>query len=215
MLIPDWVFFFQDARAHSSRFWMPPRRVLLWHIFNPCLGGEAQGSAQILCSVASTLWTQNAIYIIYHPSSDLIFPAARNLSSLVSVGPSPRCLMNLWKNATEVGNYLVWLAALHNKFLKKLPKDILIDGVPSSLTQPDIGDFQFSMCMATRMARFCLTGKVGRRARKLALMSWTATPTTLATRNAKKKKTQGLISPVLAGFHWPSWSRSLKQRVSI
>jgi len=84
--------------------------------------------------------------------------------------------MNLWKgnpwrsnkNATEVGNYLVWLAALHNKFLKKLPKDILIDGMPSSLTQPDIGDFQFSMCMATHMARFCLTGKVGRRARKLA-----------------------------------------------
>lgn len=143
-----------------------------------------------------------------YPSSDLIFPAARNLSSLVSVGPNPRVLMNLWKgnpwrsnkNATEVGNYLVWVAALHNKFLKKLPKDILIDGVPSSLTQPDIGDFQFSMCMATRMARFCLTGKVGRRARKLALMSWTATPTTLATRNAKKKKTQGLISPVLAGF---------------
>ena len=56
-------FFIQDARALSSRFWMPPRRVLLWHIFNPWLGGEAQRSAQILCSVASTLWTQNAIYI--------------------------------------------------------------------------------------------------------------------------------------------------------
>lgn len=52
-------FFFQDARALSSRFWMPPRRVLLWHIFNPCLVAR-HGSAQMLCSVASTLWTQNA-----------------------------------------------------------------------------------------------------------------------------------------------------------
>ena len=29
--------------------------------------------------------------------SQLVFPAAHNLSTLVSVGPNPRCLLNLWK----------------------------------------------------------------------------------------------------------------------
>ena len=111
------------------------------------------------------------------PGSQLVFPAANNLSTLVSVGPNPRCLLNLWKgnpwrsnkNSTDAGNYLTWLDALRAKFLLKLPDTVLIDGVPSPLLRPDIGDFQFSMCMATHMARFCLTGKLGRRARKTSI----------------------------------------------